>query len=191
MFYIQPQSQSQIFLKLCQLFLIAYIHYTIVFSHHIQINDAVQDKPAWCSLHFLSVIIIFFSYPNYSSTNASFQGGINFNSGRNIIDQYIGLFLYWEKKRPIYWSRNIIQGESFHWNLTFAILLMADLLNLNSAYHHIFRNLSTIAYTIGIQNSLIFNSLNLTNFSRVAKFNSVYIFIMDTHVTSSWTTMLS
>ena len=43
--------------------------------------------------------------------------------------------------------------ENFHWNLSFAILLMANLLNLNSACYYIFRNLSMIAHIIEIQNS--------------------------------------
>ena len=38
-------------------------------------------------------------------------------------------------------------------------------------------NLSMIVYMITIQNSLVFNSVNLTNLSQVAKLNSVYIFI--------------
>ena len=46
-------------------------------------------------------------------------------------------------------------------------LLMANSLNLNSANHLIFRNLSMIAY-IRKLNSLIFNSVKLTNLSKVA-----------------------
>ena len=43
------------------------------------------------------------------------------------------------------------QEESFHWKLNFAIPLMTNLLNLNSAYHYIIRNLSMIACIIEIQ----------------------------------------
>ena len=39
----------------------------------------------------------------------------------------------------------------FHWNLNLAILLMANSLNFNPAYHHIFENLSMIVYIIEIQ----------------------------------------
>ena len=39
-----------------------------------------------------------------------------------------------------------IQDENFHWSLNFAISLMANLLNLNSAYYYIFRKLSIIVY---------------------------------------------
>ena len=45
----------------------------------------------------------------------------------------------------------ILQHESYHWNLIFAISLMANSLNLNSAYFYIFRNLSMIAQMIEIQ----------------------------------------
>ena len=41
-----------------------------------------------------------------------------------------------------------------------------------------FRNVLMIAYTIEIKNSLILNSMNLTDLSQVAKLNSVYIFIL-------------
>ena len=75
-----------------------------------------------------------------------------------------------------------LQRETFHWNLNIAISLMANLLNLNSAYY-IFRNLSMIAYMTEIQKSkfaiiLIFNSVNLNNLSQAAKLNSVYILIL-------------
>ena len=46
-----------------------------------------------------------------------------------------------------------LREEDFHWNLNFAIPLMANSLNLNSANYYIFRNLSMIAYIIGIQKS--------------------------------------
>ena len=52
---------------------------------------------------------------------------------------------------------SVLQDESFHWILNFAILLMANLLNLNSAYYHIFRNLSMMAYMIEIQESKFVN----------------------------------
>ena len=57
---------------------------------------------------------------------------------------------------------------------------MPNLLNLNSAYDYIFRNLSVITYMIGIQEpkfTNIYSSMNLINLSQVAKFNSVYISI--------------
>ena len=38
-----------------------------------------------------------------------------------------------------------LQEDSFHWNLMFAFSLMANLLNLNSAYYYIFRKLSMIS----------------------------------------------
>ena len=63
-------------------------------------------------------------------------------------------------------SMRILQHECFHWNLIFAISLMANSLNLNSAYFYIFRNLSMIAQMIEIQEYKftlsILNSLTLT-----------------------------
>ena len=44
-----------------------------------------------------------------------------------------------------------LQEESFHWNLIFAIPLMANWLNLSSAYYYIIRHLSMIAHIIEIQ----------------------------------------
>ena len=67
-------------------------------------------------------------------------------------------------------SLTTLQEENFHWTLKFAILLMENPLNLNSAYSYIFRNLSMIAYIIEIQknqNLLILNSVNLTNLRQV------------------------
>ena len=50
--------------------------------------------------------------------------------------------------------------KKIYWNLNFAISLMADLLNLNSAYYYyIFRNLSMTVYIIGIQKSALANIL--------------------------------
>ena len=72
-----------------------------------------------------------------------------------------------------------LQEEGFLWNLNFAIVVMENLLNFNSAHYYIFRNLSMRAYIIGKfknQNLLIFNSVNLTDLSQVAKLNSMYIF---------------
>ena len=66
--------------------------------------------------------------------------------------------------------------ENFHWN--FAILLMANSLNFNSAYYHIFRESLSDSYNIKNQNSLISNYVNLTNLSKVAKLNFVYIFVL-------------
>ena len=75
-----------------------------------------------------------------------------------------------------------LQEGNFHWNLNFAISLMANLLNLNSAYYYILRNLLMLAYTMNFknQNSLIhvFNSVNVTNLSQVAELNSLCIFIL-------------
>ena len=73
-------------------------------------------------------------------------------------------------------SLTTLQEENFHWSLKFAFLLMANPLNLNSAYSYIFSNLSMIifsklkAYIIEIQknqNLLILNSVNLTNLRQV------------------------
>ena len=77
-------------------------------------------------------------------------------------------------------TTDTLQEPHFHWNLNFAISLMANSLNLNSAYNYVFRNLSMIAYMIEFQNqnSLIFLSLKLTSLSQVAKLNAVYIFIL-------------
>ena len=50
-----------------------------------------------------------------------------------------------------------LQEDSFHWNLIFAFSLMANSLNLNSAYNYIFRNPLLIAYTIHIQKSKFAN----------------------------------
>ena len=38
-----------------------------------------------------------------------------------------------------------LRGVNFHWNLGFAISLMADSLTLNSAYYYIFKYFSMIA----------------------------------------------
>ena len=54
-------------------------------------------------------------------------------------------------------SMSILQDESFHWNLNFAISLMAKSLDLNSSNYYIFRNLSMIAYMIEIQESKFAN----------------------------------
>ena len=48
--------------------------------------------------------------------------------------------------------------ENFHWNLYLG-RLMANLLNVNYAYHYIFRNLSMIAYKIEIQKSNFANNI--------------------------------
>ena len=46
-----------------------------------------------------------------------------------------------------------LQGEYLHWNLNFAILLMTNLLNFNSAKSYIFKNLSMMAYITKIHKS--------------------------------------
>ena len=46
--------------------------------------------------------------------------------------------------------------ENFHIN--YAILFMANLLNLNSAHYYIFRNLSMIAHTIEIHKLIFANN---------------------------------
>ena len=54
-----------------------------------------------------------------------------------------------------------LQEEKFHWNLNFAILPMANLLNLNSAYIETFYksiNDSSYKRKFKNQNSLKFNS---------------------------------
>ena len=58
------------------------------------------------------------------------------------------------------------------------IKIVANLLNLNSAYYLFFRNLSKIAHMIEIQKSISAKSVNLTNRSHFANLNSVYIFIL-------------
>ena len=57
---------------------------------------------------------------------------------------------------------------------------MANSLNFNPANYTIPKNLPMMAYITNIQksNSLIFNSVNLTIMGKVAKLNSVYIFIL-------------
>ena len=50
-----------------------------------------------------------------------------------------------------------LNEENFCWNLSFAISLMANSLNLNSAYYSIFRNLSKIGYMIEGQKSKFAN----------------------------------
>ena len=47
--------------------------------------------------------------------------------------------------------------KNFLWNFNFAISLMKNLLNLNSAYYSIFRKLSMMAYIIEIQKSIFAN----------------------------------
>ena len=56
---------------------------------------------------------------------------------------------------PLVHSKPITLKEKyFHWNLKFAISLMAKSLTLNSAYYYIFfMNLPMIAYIIEIQKS--------------------------------------
>ena len=54
-------------------------------------------------------------------------------------------------------SMSILQDESFHRNLNFAISLMAKSLDLNSAYNYIYRNLSMIASMTEIQESKFAN----------------------------------
>ena len=39
-----------------------------------------------------------------------------------------------------------LQKENFHWNINFAILLMANLLNFNFASYLIFKKFSMMAY---------------------------------------------
>ena len=78
-------------------------------------------------------------------------------------------------------NTHTLQEENFHWNLNFAISLMANSRNLNSAHDNTLRNLSMIAYIIKIQISKfanIFNFMNLNNLNEVVKSNSVYIFIL-------------
>ena len=53
--------------------------------------------------------------------------------------------------------QSTLQKENFHWNINFAISLMTNLVNLNSAYYYIFRNLSMTAYLIEIQKSTLAN----------------------------------
>ena len=53
---------------------------------------------------------------------------------------------------------------------------MANSLNLNAAYHYIFRNLSMMAYIIEIQNLLVFHDFDQSEPGRLI--NSVYIFIL-------------
>ena len=74
-----------------------------------------------------------------------------------------------------------LQERNFHCNLNFAISLMANLLNLNSAYYYILRNLLMLAYTMNFKNQNllihVFNSVNVTNLSQVAELISLCIFI--------------
>ena len=58
---------------------------------------------------------------------------------------------------------------------------MENSLNLNSAYYYNVRSLSTIISIIGTKKSKfahVFNSMDLTNFSQVAKLISEYIFFL-------------
>ena len=48
-----------------------------------------------------------------------------------------------------------LEEENFHWKVNFAHFDNGYLLNLNSAYHYIFRNISMIAYMVEIQKSKI------------------------------------
>ena len=43
-------------------------------------------------------------------------------------------------------TSRVLQKENFHWNLNFAISLMADSLNFNSANYYILENLLMMAY---------------------------------------------
>ena len=67
---------------------------------------------------------------------------------------------------------------------------MAYLLNFESVYYYTFTNLSVVAktkLTLNNQNSLIFNSVNLTILGKVAKLNPVNIFY---HVVHGWANFL-
>ena len=65
------------------------------------------------------------------------------------------------------------------WNLNFTISLLATLPNLISLIiNNFFKKLSMIWLKFKNKNSLIFNSVNLTYLSQVAKLNSLYIFIL-------------
>ena len=72
-------------------------------------------------------------------------------------------------------GRKYLLGLKFHY-----FAKMANSLNFNPANYKIFKNLPMMAYITNIQksNSLIFNSVNLTIMGKVAKLNSVYIFIL-------------
>mgnify|MGYP001800575091 CR=1 FL=1 len=68
-------------------------------------------------------------------------------------------------------------GRKFSLEFKFRYFACAEFANFLLLY---FKNLSMMAYKIlkYYQNSLIFNSVNLTFLSQVAKLNSVYIFIL-------------
>ena len=66
-----------------------------------------------------------------------------------------------------------LQGVSFHWNLSFPISLMVSSLNFNSVNYRILKNLSMMAYITEIQNSLIFNFMNMIILGKVTKLSSV------------------
>ena len=66
-----------------------------------------------------------------------------------------------------------LQEEHFHWNLNFAIRVIAISLNLNSVH-------AMIAYIMNfkIKNLLIFQSVNLLILGQVAKLNTVCVLIL-------------
>ena len=68
-----------------------------------------------------------------------------------------------------------IGHTSFNIQTAALISLMANSLIFNSADHYVLQNLSMIAYVIEMKYLPIFNFVNLTNLSQVAKFKySVY-----------------
>ena len=56
-----------------------------------------------------------------------------------------------------YGNSSTLQEGKFHWNINFAISLMANSLNLNSTYLKIFKIFSMIAYTIEVLRSKFSN----------------------------------
>ena len=54
---------------------------------------------------------------------------------------------------------------------------MVNSLKFNSVNYRILKNLSMMAYITEIQNSLIFNFMNMIILGNVTKLNTVYIFI--------------
>ena len=85
------------------------------------------------------------------------------------------------RENPCQQTLNNPTGRKFSLDFKFCYFAKSKFVkSLISAYNYIFRNLLVKAYWLKIknQNLLIFNAVNLTNLSQVAKLNSVEIFIL-------------
>ena len=127
-----------------------------VFSRALYANLSQKKKTNETEVCYVTTLAL-------DSVSASWSGQVTDGNGVNCLGLYT------------------LQEENFYWNITFTISIVANSLNLNSAYYYIFRSLSMIGYLwlkFKNQNTLALNSVNLTKLSRFDKLNSVIIFIL-------------